>query len=259
MIAFFDSGLGGLSVWRQLYNDLPHQSLLYFADQKYIPYGSKSKEELIDRAVKITDFLIEKGATIIVVACNTATAAVISFLRENYTIPFVGMEPAIKPAAIASTTKSIGVLATEGTFSGDLFKQTKEKYTKGVKVLIQPGKGMVELVENGLCGTDSAVEILKPLVAPMLEENVDQIVLGCTHYPFLKNDLQKLVGPKVTLIDPAPAVVKQIKRIIGDFDNAEKEVAYYFYTSAESTQSLAEGVQTLVHPINNSVYHIAPL
>ncbi|MBD0401020.1 glutamate racemase [Flammeovirga sp. EKP202] len=245
MIAFFDSGLGGLSVWKTYYQQVPQQSMLYFADQKYIPYGSKTKEELIDRAIKITDFLISKGATIIVVACNTATAAVIKPLREKYSIPFVGMEPAIKPAAISSQTKSIGVLATEGTFSGELFQQTKEKFTKGINVIVQPGYGMVELVEEGLMRTPKAKELLEPLVHPMLKENVDHIVLGCTHYPFLKDDLQEIVGEKVQLIDPSPAVVKQINRLLPD-PLLNKEAKYQFYTSSPNVVSFQAGVEKLI-------------
>ncbi|NME68534.1 glutamate racemase [Flammeovirga aprica] len=258
MIAFFDSGLGGLSVWNTFYEQMPEQSMLYFADQKYIPYGSKTKEALIERAYKITDFLISKGATIIVVACNTATAAVIKSLREKYDIPFVGMEPAIKPAALASKTKSIGVLATEGTFSGELFKQTKEKFTKGINVIVQPGYGMVELVEEGMMGTENAIAVLKPLVVPMLQEKVDQIVLGCTHYPFLKEDIQKIVGVEVNLIDPAPAVVKQIKRVMSA-PLAEAEPKYHFFTSNDSITNFQLGVEQLTGYSVKAVYQTASL
>ncbi|WP_044205432.1 glutamate racemase [Flammeovirga sp. OC4] len=253
MIAFFDSGLGGLSVWKTYYQQVPEQSMLYFADQKYIPYGSKTKEELLDRAIKITDFLISKGATIIVVACNTATAAVIKLLREKYAIPFVGMEPAIKPAAMSSKTKTIGVLATEGTFSGELFQQTKEKFTKGVNVIIQPGYGMVELVEEGLMRTPKAKELLMPLVHPMLKENVDHIVLGCTHYPFLKEDIQEIVGKNVELIDPSPAVVKQIIRLMPELV-LDKAAKYQFYTSSSDLKSFQNGVEKLIGQNTNVDY-----
>lgn len=255
MVAFFDSGLGGLSVLKAFYDKMPEQPILYFADQEYIPYGSKSKAFLIERAIKITEFLIDKGATIIVVACNTATAAVIQFLRDNYTIPFVGMEPAIKPAALASVSKTIGVLATEGTFSGDLFLNTKEKYTKGVNVIIQPGFGMVELVEEGLMGTERAQEVLKPLITPMQREQVDQIVLGCTHYPFLKEDIQQIVGEEVTLIDPASAVVNQIKRQMKSISITDKKKQNLFYTSLPTTRSLEKGVETLIGTIVNAHYY----
>ncbi|MBB6459164.1 glutamate racemase [Flammeovirga kamogawensis] len=253
MIGFFDSGVGGLSVWSAFQEEAPTLPLLYFADQEYCPYGEKSHDELIDRADKITAFLIAKGAKIIVVACNTATAAAIEFLRNKYTIPFVGMEPAIKTAALASSTKAVGVLATEGTFSGRLFNETKEKYAKGVNVIIQAGKGMVDLVENQLIGTPTSHKVLAGLLVEMITHNVDHIVLGCTHYPFLKNDIQEIVGSEVKLIDPAPAVVRQIKRIIKKenlvFDNNGK---YQFYTSNPNVSMFQEQVIHLVHMAKNN-------
>ncbi|KXX69945.1 glutamate racemase [Flammeovirga sp. SJP92] len=258
MIAFFDSGLGGLSVWKTFQAQYPNYTTLYYADQQYIPYGSKTKEELIERAVKITDFFIENGASIIVVACNTATAAVIKSLRAQYNIPFVGMEPAVKPAALSSKTKAIGVLATEGTFSGELFKQTKEKFTKGVNVIVQPGYGMVELVEEGAAGTSKSLDVLTPLVTPMINENVDQIVLGCTHYPFLKEDIQKIVGEKVNLIDPAPAVVKQIKRLMPNVTNEEK-VIHQFFTSSPDLVSFKAGVEKLIGNNNSVNYYTSSI
>ena len=149
MIGIFDSGVGGLSVWRELYKVLPKEKYLYFSDAGYCPYGPKSREEIIARVRVIADFLIENGAEIIVVACNTATAAAIEFLRGNYGIPFVGMEPAVKPAAINTRTGAIGVLATRGTFKGELYLRTLHKFASNAKVLEQVGEGLVELVENG--------------------------------------------------------------------------------------------------------------
>ncbi|AZQ61302.1 glutamate racemase [Flammeovirga pectinis] len=260
MIGFFDSGVGGLSVWRAFQKEAPTIPLLYFADQEFCPYGEKSHDELIERADKIAEFLISKGAKIIVVACNTATAAAIEFLRNKYPIPFVGMEPAIKTAALASTSKAVGVLATEGTFSGRLFNETKEKYAKGVNVIIQAGKGMVDLVENQLIGTSAAHKVLKNLLVEMIAQDVDHIVLGCTHYPFLKNDIQEIVGTEVTLIDPAPAVVRQIKRIIDKenlvFDNNEK---YQFYTTNNNVSVFQQQVIQLVPITKNNTFNTCRL
>ncbi|WP_281613710.1 glutamate racemase [Flammeovirga sp. SubArs3] len=249
MIGLFDSGYGGLSVFRVLKETLPDTPLIYYADHEHCPYGQKSKEYLINRAEKITEVLIEQGAEIIVVACNTATAAAIDHLRNSYDIPFVGMEPAIKPAALSSITKAVGVLATEGTFSGKLFNETKEKYAKDIKVVIQPGTGLVELVEAHKMHTYKSWQVLYPLLKKMKEENVDQIVLGCTHYPFLFEDIQKLAGEHVTLIDPAPAVAKQVVRIketILDFPKKGKAQFYQFITSHADVKNFRASVLKLV-------------
>ncbi|ANQ49360.1 glutamate racemase [Flammeovirga sp. MY04] len=227
MIGIFDSGYGGLSVQKAVMQLMPTTSIVYFADHQYCPYGRKSKEELIERAFFIVDALIEQGAQLIIVACNTATAAAIDTLREKYDIPFVGMEPAIKPAALASTSKKVGVLATEGTFSGKLFKQTKEKFAQGVEVIIQEGVGLVELVEKGLMGTYKAHQVLYPIIAKMKAHRVDHLVLGCTHYPFLKDDIQKMLGDKVRLIDPSPAVAQQAQRLYQK-DESKPEIKKYY-------------------------------
>ena len=210
MIGVFDSGVGGLSVWKELYREFPDEKYLYVSDAGYCPYGPKSKEEIISRARTITEFLIGEGAEVIVVACNTATAAAIEYLRGNYVIPFVGMEPAVKPAAINTRTGAIGVLATKGTFKGELYLRTLHKFASNAKVLEQVGEGLVELVENGQTGTPQARDLVGSYILPMLEQNVDHIVLGCTHYPFLEQIIKEFTGDSVEIVNPAPAIARRV-------------------------------------------------
>lgn len=213
-IGIFDSGFGGLSVWKEIRQLLPNESLIYYADSANCPYGSQSPEAIIQHSRRIIDFLLAQHCKLIVVACNTATAAAIEYLRANYSVPLIGMEPATKPAALQSKSKVIGILATKGTLEGRLFKSTKAKYTEGVKVLIQIGKGLVELVENNQMHTPEAEALLKKYLQPMLDEKIDQLVLGCTHYPFLTPMIQQVVGEQVNIINPAPAVARQTKAIL---------------------------------------------
>lgn len=240
MIGIFDSGLGGLSVWRELYKTLPHEDIIYLADQAYCPYGGRPQRELIDRCEKITEFLLQRGCNLIIVACNTATAAAIDHLRAKYEVPFVGMEPAIKPAAQFTNTSAVGVLATEGTFNGRLFQETSKKHASHVEVVVQIGHGLVELVENGMAESPEAEEVLMKYIRPMQEKQVDHIVLGCTHYPFLAPTLKKLVGDSMHLLDPAPAVCKQAKNLMDQYDlhNPQEKPVYEFYTTAPSTAPL---------------------
>lgn len=214
MIGVFDSGVGGLSVWRELFKEFPCERYMYISDAGYCPYGPKSKEEIIARAKVITEYLLAAGAEIIVVACNTATAAAIEYLRGNYDIPFVGMEPAVKPAAINTKTGAIGVLATKGTFRGELYLRTLHKFASNAKVLEQVGEGLVEIVENGETGTGKARELIGKYVVPMIEQNVDHIVLGCTHYPFLEDVIKGFTGESVTIVNPAPAIARRAGEVL---------------------------------------------
>lgn len=214
MIGLFDSGVGGLSVWREMVKVLPNERYLYVSDSGHCPYGPKSKEEIIARAVAITDFLISHGAEIIVVACNTATAAAIEYLRRHYSIPFVGMEPAVKPAALSTRTGVIGVLATKGTFKGELYLRTLHKFASNAKVIEQVGEGLVELVESGDINSDNARQLISRYVVPMLEQNADHIVLGCTHYPFLENLIRDYTGDGVKIVNPAPAIAKRAAELL---------------------------------------------
>lgn len=211
-IGMFDSGLGGLSVWREVVKLLPNESVIYLADSASCPYGPRPEEEIRKLSEKNVDFLISRGCKLIVVACNTATSAAITHLRKKYSVPFIGMVPAVKPAALHTKTKHIGILATQGTLNGRLFKETKKRFAENVHVHIQVGHGLVELVEKGLHESPQAEEVLRKYIEPMLANNADHIVLGCTHYPFLSKLICKIAGDNVTIVDPAPAVALQTKR-----------------------------------------------
>lgn len=214
-IGIFDSGIGGVSVWKELVKFLPNESFVYYADSENCPYGSKSHHDVLLLSKKITDFLISHDCKLIVVACNTATAAAIDFLRENYDIPFVGMEPAIKPAAINTKTKNIGVLATDGTFNGRLFQETSQKFASDISVHVQIGFGLVELVEKGMEQSEQAEALISKYLTPMFEKGVDQVVLGCTHYPFFMPVINKVKGDRaITIIEPADAIAKQTKFLL---------------------------------------------
>ena len=213
-IGIFDSGLGGLTVWREVRRQLPNEDIVYFADSLNCPYGRKSAGEIIGLAHGIVDNMLALGCKLIVVACNTATAAAIDDLRQSYHIPFVGMEPAIKQAALNTRTGKVGVLATKGTFDGRLYKQTSQRYANNIDVMVQIGDGLVELVENNEYQSVEAHKLLQKYVAPMLGQGVDQIVLGCTHYPFYKPQIEAMVGNGVTVIDPAPAVARHVAELL---------------------------------------------
>jgi len=212
-IGIFDSGAGGLTVLSELVKVMPNEKYIYFADTANCPYGSKPAEDIINLSDKITRFLITKGCKVIVVACNTATAAAIDYLRNSYSIPFIGMEPAVKPASQNTKTKSIGVLATAGTFKGRLYIETSRKYAADVNVCYQVGEGLVELVEAGKADSPEAEQLLHKYIDPMVDCNIDHLVLGCTHYPFLKPVLERMLPNHVAIVDPAPAVALQTKRV----------------------------------------------
>lgn len=217
-IAVFDSGVGGISVLQHIHALLPYEQLIYFADSKYAPYGSKTSGEIQARCVEITDFLMVKGAKALVVACNTATAAAIEMLRARYAIPIIGMEPAVKPAAQASKNGIIGVLATTGTLQSAQFAGLLESYGRNVKVVTQACVGLVECVERGELNARHTKTLVQQYCQPLLDEGADTIVLGCTHYPFLKEVIREAVGEKVILIDTGAAVAKQLKRQLEALD-----------------------------------------
>lgn len=213
-IGVFDSGLGGLYILKYLTEALPGYNFIYYADQAHIPYGSHTPSEIVEFSSHITDFLIEKGCTMVVIACNTATSSAISTLREKYPIPFVGIEPAVKPACELSKTGHIGVLATKVTAEGQKLHDSIEKYAGAVEVHTVVGVGLVELVEEGKADTDEAETLLRKYLEPLMEKNIDQLVLGCTHYSFLTNRIKKIIGEKVNIIDPALAVVKRAVQLV---------------------------------------------
>lgn len=212
-----DSGSGGLSVYREIVKILPRQRYLYFGDNAHCPYGEKTAEFIQDRCRHITDELLREGAEIIVVACNTATGAAISTLREEYSeIRFIGMEPAVKPAALSSETGVIGVLATAGTLKASKYLKTKEIYENDTKIAEHVGEGFVDLVERGVLDGPEAERIVEASLRPLLDAGADRIVLGCTHYPFLMNVIKKIAGPGVRVIDPAPAVAAQLAKVMDE-------------------------------------------
>lgn len=231
-IGIFDSGAGGLSVFREIYKLLPGEKYLYFSDNAYCPYGDKDASLILDRAREISDWMIFRGADIIVIACNTATAAAIEALREEYSKPcervsmlsqgridhirFIGMEPAVKPAAVGTRSGVIGVLATAGTLAGSKYLDTKSHIDSDVRIVEEVGQGFVELVEAGELTGSRAEEVIRRCVNPLLEAGADTIVLGCTHYPFLTDTIRKVTGSSVTVIDPAPAVARQLLKVMDE-------------------------------------------
>ncbi len=232
MIGIFDSGIGGLSVFREIRKVLPDERYVYYSDNAHCPYGEKTKEYIINRARSISNFLIEKGADIIVVACNTATAAAISTLRQEYPIRFIGMEPAIKPAALSTKTGVIGVLATAGTLKADKYLNTKGKYAEGIKIIEHIGQGFVELVEGGKTDGEEAENTVRASLKPLLDAGADRIVLGCTHYPFLTATITKIASElypdrDIEIIDPAPAVAKHLLEVMRE-ENLIKHETYNF-------------------------------
>jgi len=212
-IGLFDSGIGGTSIWKEIHQLLPNEDTIYLADSKNAPYGQKSKEEIIHLSCKNTEFLLEQNCKIIVVACNTATTNAIKELRAKYKIPFIGIEPAIKPAALHSKTQKIGILATKGTLTSELFYKNVEQF-QDIQILEQIGYGLVELIENGQINSAEMDELLHKYLTPMIKSNIDYLVLGCSHYPYLIPLIKKILPQNITIIDSGEAVAKQTKKIL---------------------------------------------
>ncbi|MBV9772787.1 MAG: glutamate racemase [Gemmatimonadetes bacterium] len=213
-VAVFDSGVGGLSVAREIRALLPAENLLYIADSAFCPYGARPTEEVRARSVAIGRYLESRGAKLLVVACNTASGAALEVLREALTIPVVGLEPAVKPAVRTTRNGRVGVLATEGTLRSERFARLVRDYADGVEVVAQPGLGLVELVEEGEFSGERVRATLDPVLRSLREREVDTVVLGCTHYPFLHEALAEALGPEVTLLDSAPAIARQTRRVL---------------------------------------------
>ncbi|MDN3725209.1 glutamate racemase [Aequorivita sp. SDUM287046] len=213
-IGVFDSGVGGSSIWKEIHKLLPYENTIYLADSKNAPYGNRSAEEITALSIKNTEKLLELGSKIIVVACNTATTNAIATLRENYDIPIIGIEPAIKPAALQTASKSIGILATKGTLSSALFSRTTKEFTKDISVVEIIGEGLVKLIEAGNLDGPEMVSLLKKHTKPMIDANVDYLVLGCSHYPYIVPQLMKILPPNVKIIDSGEAVARQTKTVL---------------------------------------------
>ena len=227
MIGIFDSGIGGLSVFREIRKVLPEQSYVYYSDNAHCPYGEKTREYIIDRARAITRFLLEKGCEIIVVACNTATAAAIATLRDEFPVKFIGMEPAIKPAAQATKTGVVGVLATAGTLKATKYIDTRARWAQNVRIVEHIGQGFVELVEKGTTTGPEADSTVRTSLMPLLDAGADMIVLGCTHYPFLSETISKVASEayperNIEIIDPAPAVARHLIEVMTEEGISEK-------------------------------------
>jgi glutamate racemase len=213
-IGIFDSGIGGTSIWKEIKALLPKESTIYLSDSKNAPYGEKSTQEIIDLSIKNTEFLLQQNCKLIVVACNTATTNAIKILRKKYTVPFIGIEPAIKPAALKTKTNIIGILATKGTLISELFEKTSSTIRQQIVIKEKIGTGLVELIESGEINSAEIKQLLTSYLQPMLEENVDCLVLGCTHYPYLIPHIREIVGDKMQIIDSGEAVARQTKAIL---------------------------------------------
>ena len=213
-IGVFDSGVGGLSVLRALREQMPEENVIYFGDQGHIPYGPRPMEQIRAFSEAITTHLLESGAKIIVVACNTASAAALRSLRETFpSVPFVGMEPAVKPAAERTQTGKVGVLATPATFQGALYASVVERFANGAELLQNTCTGLVQEIERGNLEGPETRRILEDALLPMMERNIDTVVLGCTHYPFVIPLIERIVGGNVRVIDPAPSVARQVRHM----------------------------------------------
>jgi glutamate racemase len=237
-IGVYDSGFGGLSVWRELRKMLPEESLIYLGDGKNCPYGGRSREEITSFAVEAVEALVAEGAKMIVVGCNTATTAAVAYLRERWSdMPIVGLEPAVKPACLTSRTRRIAVLATEHSLKSDMFLATTARYASDVEVIKVVGKGFVELVEQGLERSVEAEIAVRRVVEPLLDEGIDKIVLGCTHYPFLRPLIEQVIGEKdIEVIDSGEAVARRVKWLMERYDIAAdgtKHPEYRFLSFAD--------------------------
>lgn len=247
-IGIFDSGVGGLSVWREMVRQLPQESTLYLADRAHVPYGNRTSKEVLAYCDAICHYLIEQGCKAIVVACNTASAVALETLREHYpTVPILGLEPAVKPAVSLSKTRVVGVMATPATFQGRLFRATVGRCASNVKVVEQVCLGLADWVESG--ASEAELEpLLQSFLAPMLAANADTIVLGCTHYPFVIESIRRLAGPKLQVIDPAPAVAAHLARVLREKGLATTEAlqgSHRFLSTGPAT-SFNEACQRLL-------------
>lgn len=233
-IGLFDSGVGGTSIWREIHNILPNENTIYLADSKNAPYGQKSKEEIIELSIKNTEFLLNQNCKMIVVACNTATTNAIKELRTKFDIPFIGIEPAIKPAANSTQTQTIGILATQGTLNSELFHKAVLDY-KDIKIVEQVGHGLVKLIEEGSLESAEMKELLQDYLTPMIKANIDYLVLGCSHYPYLIPQIKEILPETVKIIDSGLAVARQTKNVLVTQDILNKSLQKgntVFYTNS---------------------------
>jgi glutamate racemase len=246
-IGLFDSGVGGTSIFTAIHELLPNESMVYLADSANAPYGPKGTDWIIERSKRNTEFLLNQNCKLIVVACNTATTNAISVLRETYKVPFIGIEPAIKPASLKTKTKIIGVLATKGTLSSALFQEVSSNYKAEVKIIYQVGEGIVPLIESGKLNSMEMTLLLKSYLKPMIQANIDYLVLGCTHYPYLIPQLKQMLPEHIEIIASGEAVALQTKHILEklNIENSSGDKAIQqFYTNGN-----IEVLKSLVSPL----------
>lgn len=247
-IGVFDSGIGGVSVLRAIRELLPQEDLIYFGDSANLPYGEKSLEKIRTLSEAVTKFLLKQNCKLIVIACNTASAAALKHLRELHPdVTFVGMEPAVKPAAEQTQSGVVGVIATTATFQGELFASVLERFAQNVTVLRQPCPGLVQQIEAGELNSEKTEKMLRGWLEPMMEKNIDTLVLACTHYPFVTPLLKKILGEKVRIIDPAPSVARRVKALLAEKNLLREErqeksgngsVVYYTSGNAEKFREI---------------------
>jgi glutamate racemase len=242
-IGVFDSGIGGTSIWTAIHELLPNEKTIYLADNKNAPYGQRTKEEIVALSKKNVDFLIENNCKLIVVACNTATTNAIRELRADYDIPFIGIEPAIKPAANNSKTQVIGILATQGTLNSELFNKTAEMF-QNTTIIEQVGHGLVQLIEDGNLNSPEMTELLETYLRPMIDANIDYLVLGCSHYPYLIPQIKKILPEHIQIIDSGEAVARQTQNVlrekVGFSDEGESEPVFYANANPSVLKSILD-------------------
>lgn len=255
-IGIFDSGVGGSSIWREIQKAMPFENTIYLADSVNAPYGDKSKEAILDLCIKNTELLLQLGCKIIVVACNTATTNAITYLRSHYEVPIIGIEPAIKPAALKTTSGVVGVLATKGTLYSELFHETMKNHASHIKVIAQEGTGIVPLVESGKANSDEMLALVRDFLTPMLDQKMDSLVLGCTHYPYIIPTLRKIVPSSVLIIDSGAAVAKQTQSVLHSLNllaTSKATPVHQFYTNTAPMV-----LQQLVEDVPNTVVDFKP-
>nr|WP_199000795.1 glutamate racemase [Flavobacterium sp. ASV13] len=242
-IGVFDSGIGGTSIWSAIHELLPNEKTIYLADSKNAPYGQRTKEEIVALSKKNVDFLLEQNCKLIVVACNTATTNAIRELRADYDIPFIGIEPAIKPAANNSKTQVIGILATKGTLNSELFNKTAEMF-QNTTIIEQVGHGLVQLIEDGNLNSPEMTQLLESYLQPMIDANIDYLVLGCSHYPYLIPQIKKILPEHIKIIDSGEAVARQTQNIlrekVGFTDQPKSEPVFYVNSNPEVLKSILD-------------------
>lgn len=251
-IGVFDSGVGGLSVLKEIRELLPRENFIYLADEAYCPYGTKNLSEIQERVFQITNFLIEKGVKMVVVACNSACAAGLDQVRERVPsdFPIVGVEPAIKMAHDVTKNGKVGILATAMTLNGERFLGLVERYARDIQIFSCPASGLAPLVESGKFSGEEAEKLLLEYLQPMLNENIDTLVLGCTHYPFLRKEIEKICGSKVTVLDTGIPVARQVQRLLeaeGNLNTQETAGNEMFFTTGEETENITKVIRLLWH------------